>query len=320
MDLSVRPDSCRYKTKAFIAEGKLHFLLFKVNNLSNLAHNYERNRGLEQGIKRRGGVEPLNSFLAGRRLLSVFLNSSEEIMNFQELEQSRYASSDTSMDPMILRCFKDMVAVLYRVGDKKTVILYEIQEEEYLEVEINDEERMFIPEYKNADRKKRRERLDQILEVDQSIMTDSTLHDMFFLERDTLCLMVGSDMVICRIFHPGLKNPTNEDKCKAEYLRVKIHGFDDKNLKVRKFQLDRVKNRRYYFHGKTIWRLQSAQRAKMMISYGEKMVAAGSIDLRGLKDKLSELETGEDLSFQEPEDSWSESSSHLEESLVGDER
>ena len=81
----------------------------------------------KEGYRER--ITPLEAFEDGRKLLSVFLEDGSSYLNFQELNQSRYTLKDTSMEPTTLRCFKDMIAVIYKIGKNKTVIIYQIHEE-----------------------------------------------------------------------------------------------------------------------------------------------------------------------------------------------
>ena len=186
------------------------------------------------------------------------------------------------MEPTILRCFQNMIAVMYKIEEFKTVIIYELYQEEYGEIQRTFEERNFIPEedMEETGRRRSRTRLRQIMEVENWVVAGVNLHDMFFLDRDTLCLMINSDMVVWKILRAENESPLRESTYKAEYTRIKISGHDNRRLDVRHFRLDRKGQCLYYFHGKKIW--VSYLLKQYTIKYGEKMMAAGTIDLRQL--------------------------------------
>ena len=289
-DFMANPDSYKYKTRAFVSQGRLHFLMFKVNNLKSLRGRALFNQQPDEGYRTR--IQPLDAFHKGRKVLSVFLETGSSHLNFQELNQSRYTSTDSQMEPTILRCFRDIIAVMYNIGDKKTVFIYKLYGEEFGEASLTFEDRNFLPEYEASDRTqghKKRFRLRQLLEVDSGVFADSTLHDMFFLEKDTLCLMVGSDMVICKILDLKSDSFMLNTEPKVKYFKVKVRGNDDLRLNVRKFELDRKNECLYYLHGKTISKFEGV--STMLMRYADKMMVAGRIDLRRLKERLSELET-----------------------------
>ena len=294
--LMCNPESFAYKTRAFITGGRLHFLMFTVNNLpvdtrlKVLSLIFEGQR--EENIK------PIRVFKQGRKLLSVFLEVNSSSLNFQVMDQSKNSSNEASMEATILRCFRDLVAVIYNIGQTKTVVIYQLYQEEYGEVQMTFEERNFVPDgdfdLQERGRRRTRFRLRKILEVENWVVAGSTLHDMFFLNRDTLCLMIDSYMVVWRITGLDTENlGLPRTRYKAEYLRIKIRGTDRRRMNVKKFQLDRVKQRLYYFHGKMI-------KKSNLIStiYGEKIMTAGFIDISELneflKNKYSEKGAQED--------------------------
>ena len=286
------PQSHKYKLRAFITEGRFNLLLFRVNNIKGWE---DPNQAIgEETTEEFGeGIQPLKIIQDGKILLSVFLEENESFVHFQELPQSRYASEETIMLPDLLRCFKNMVAVIYKIHHTKTVIVYQIYQEEYVDPEMTQEERTFISDYQAAGsetRTKKRHRLRKILEVEEGIIADSTLHDVFFLKRDTLCLMIGSDMVICKISNLDQKSLRKDAEYSAEYFKVKIRAKKNRGLNLRKFQLDRINERLYYFHGKTIWKFDGKLTNSTILRYAETIMKAGSIELSGLKEILSELD------------------------------
>ena len=284
-------------------------MIFKVNNLSVAIGRILFIQQPVQGYNTR--IQPLKAFQHKKKLLSVFLEDGSSLLNFQEMSQSRYTSEDTMMEPTILRCFRDILAVMYKIGSIKTVIVYQIYEEEYGEEDqMTFEQRNFVPESETPERegrRKKRFKLRQLLEVDSGVLADSTLHDMFFLEKDILCLMVDSDMVVCKIL--GVDGDSLSTKRpKTEYFKVRIKGNDDMKLKVRKFELDRMNECLYYMHGKTITKFE-----KLMVRCADKMMVAGRIDLRRLKEKLRNLGSGGRLTDEEHN-----SSIELQDSILDD--
>ena len=194
--LTADPESKRYKTRAFITQGRFHLLLFTVNNLDFAERQLLNLRASRRYLK----MEPFEAFKEGKNVLSVFLETNSLTLNFQVMDQSKNTSDETSMVVTILRCFRDMVAVMYKIGATKTVIVYQMYQEEYGEVQTTFEERNFVPDeeldLEEAGRRRTRFRLRKIVEVEKQVVEGSALHDMFFLERDTLCLMLNSDMII----------------------------------------------------------------------------------------------------------------------------
>ena len=292
--LMADPESSHYKTRAFITQGRLHFLMFKINNLSIMRKRVLFIQRLERGYRAR--IQPLEAFEQGITLLCNFLEDGSSFLDFQELKQSRYTSKDASMEPTIIRCFRDIIAVIYKISTIKTVIVYQIYEEEYggeVQANLEETEVLPLPEYHTGsgtdENRRKRFRLRQLLEVDNGVLADSTLHDMFFLDRDTLCLMVDSDMVIFKILGVERDGYLYASQAKGEYFKVKIKGNDDPRLTVRKFELDRMNECLYYLHGKTISKFEGL--STMLMRYADKMTVAGRIDLRGLKERLSELES-----------------------------
>ena len=279
--------SKEFKTKAFITQGRFHILLFKVNNMP-----FKRLTDMLSKIylKSKFRIEPYDEFKRDKNALSVFLEADSTSLNFQVLEQSKSTSTEHPMEPILLRCLKDMVAVMYRIRDARTVIIYQLYQEPCGEAEMSFEEINFVPEHEIRERSDSRPgdsryRLRKILEIEHGVTVGSTLHDMFFFKGDTLCLMMNSDMIVCKIL--GLETTNQEGGYKAEYLKVKIKGNDDRRQNVRKFRFDRKKQRLSYLHGKTITRSNMMNYA--MIKFGEQMMTAGSIDLRELSTVLKEF-------------------------------
>ena len=284
--LMANPESFAYKTRAFITGGRLHFLFFTVNNKPTLTRIGLL--GLIYEHKKKD-IEPFKVFEQGRKLLTVFLETNSSTLNFQVMEQSKNSSREASMEATILRCFRDLIAIIYQIGQTKTVIVYQLYQEEYGEVQTTFEERNFVPDYQGVDleqrgRRRTRFRLRQIEEVQDWVVGASTLHDVFFLSRDALCLMIDSDLVLWRIRGLDRDNlQTGDPRSTPEYLRVKIKRFEDRRVNVRKFQLDRAKKRLYYVHGRILKKYYL-----LKVDYSQKMMAAGSIDLSKLYEFLEE--------------------------------
>ena len=287
-------ESYKYKTRVFITQGRLHCLMFKVNNISKVERiNQNREISLEGSQQK---IEPFDVFREGKRLLSVFLEDSSSSLNFQVMEQSRNTSEETSMVPTILRCLRDLIAVMYKIGKEKTVIVYKLFEEEYGDPHMSFEERNFIPDHEldleQGGRRRMRYRLKKLIELEKGLINGSTLHDMFFLDRETLCLMVNSDLLLWKISESGEENP--ETNGKGQYLKIKIRQNDDKKLNVRKFRLNRKNLVLNYLHGKIIKEPYIFE--YYLSKFGHRMMAAGIIDLRKLKSysKDLNLERGKD--------------------------
>ena len=270
-------------------------MLFKVNNVQRVTSIFPFNVNLHEEILRRlvGRVEPYEAFFKARRLLGTFLEVDHPFMSFQELQQSIYASENTSMVPSILRCFRDMVGVIYKIGEKKAVILYQLYEEEFVVAQMGAPQGELLTPNQEANDLEgirfRRHRLRRVLEVDERVIAHSNLHDIFFLRKDVLCLMIGSEMVICRISGLAEQSIHPNTEYKTEYYRVKIRGNETRNLNIRKFRLDRIRECLYYQHGKEI---SNFNVKKAETRFAEKMEMAGSIDITDVSNFLNELDFG----------------------------
>ena len=284
----INPDSLRYKTRAFITGGRLHFLMMTVNNYATRSF---RTRTFEERLE----IEPLAIFKNGKKPLSVFLEDQGSSLNFQVMEQSKNTSSETSMVPTILRCFRDLIAVMYEIGKEKTVIVYKLYEQPYGEAQGTFEERNCVPEgeidLEEVGRRTTRFRLKKIIEIDYGIIEMQSLHDIFFFKKDVLCLMVGSDMILWKIQNiVDFEKENPQARSKPEYFRVKIRGNDDKRMNVRKFHLDRINKRLHYLHGKTTWSFERNFYKTRMREYCDKIMVGGKIDLTELNYFLDRLD------------------------------
>ena len=284
---SADSESGRYKTRAFITQGKLHFLMFTINNLNEMEKRFQMDQILFE--ESQDMIEPFEAFREGRKVLCVFLETNSTSLNFQVLDQSNNTSPETSMEATVLRCFRDMIGVIYKIGEARTVVVYQIYQEEYGEVQSTFEERNFVPEYnlRSRGRRRTRFRLRKITEVENWVVAGSTLHDIFFLKRDSLCLMIGSGLVLWRITGLDRENIQADGGYKSNYIQVPIRGYDDKKFGARRFRLDRREQMLYYFHGKKIWK--SYLLKQFTIKYGEEMMTAGTINLKELYGLLREL-------------------------------
>ena len=351
------PEGFQYRTKAFITKGRIHFLMFRMNNVSiktgfniqnegdannnnnnnnnninpNHAINEVRHANFQNLQNRRqenpnqqnanqelppaieqpliqneeqngpaGGPEPEppgnlapqpvnpqgqpldpQMFCQNKLVQATFLIDKQSDLEFQDLPQSKSASQDSCMEPITLRCFNNMIGVIYKVGYSRTLIIYEIVEER-TEAPLTFEQRNFVPDYEmqEIDTILQKHTLRQVLEISRNVVAGCDLHDLFFLKRELVCMMIDSQMVVCRI--NGLNQASDTKKCTAEYYRVPIVQNND-GMRIRLFSYDRNTCLLYYYHGTAKFTFGGSQSA-------QDIKTAGYIDLKPLISRLSQME------------------------------